>query len=193
MTITCLAQTKLWANRKRKSSRNSLLTISTVVLFMELQDSYLVLINSHISKCLRQLCSEYLQQDMVRLKLPQSNHNFTTALFLQTSLSLFMTHLFVYFWQCSCHAEVPGPGMEPAPEQGLEPPLWQCQILNPLSHQGTPTPLFRKHWFRHLLISSNPITFRFSFFLLFFCFLIFFVVFLFSHFFFSFTLQLLLW
>ena len=31
------------------------------------------------------------------------------------------------------HAEVPRPGIEPEPQQ------WQCWILNPLSHQGTPS------------------------------------------------------
>ena len=43
--------------------------------------------------------------------------------------------LFVYFWPCPRHAESPGPGIKPMPQQ------WQCQILNSLRHQGTP-PLY---------------------------------------------------
>ena len=39
---------------------------------------------------------------------------------------------FFFFWSHPRHAEVPGPGIEPMPQQG------QHQILNPLSHQGTP-------------------------------------------------------
>ena len=39
---------------------------------------------------------------------------------------------------CLQHAEVPGLGIKPAPQQ------WQCRTLNPLSHQGTPnTPSLR--------------------------------------------------
>ena len=39
---------------------------------------------------------------------------------------------FFFFWPHPQQGGVPGPGIEPAPQQ------WQCQILNPLSHQGTP-------------------------------------------------------
>ena len=41
-------------------------------------------------------------------------------------------------WPCPRHAEVPGPGIKPTPQQWLEPQQWQCQIPNPLNHQGTP-------------------------------------------------------
>ena len=37
-----------------------------------------------------------------------------------------------WFWPCLWHAEVPGPGVEPVPQQ------WPWQVLYPLSHQGTP-------------------------------------------------------
>ena len=33
---------------------------------------------------------------------------------------------------------MPRPGIEPEPQQQSKPLLWQCQILNLLSHQGTP-------------------------------------------------------
>ena len=39
------------------------------------------------------------------------------------------------FWLSLWHAEIPRLGIE------LE-PQWQCQILNPLHHQGTPQCLF---------------------------------------------------
>ena len=42
------------------------------------------------------------------------------------------------FWLCPWHVEVPGPGIKPAPELWPEPLQWQCWILNPLSHKGTP-------------------------------------------------------
>ena len=38
----------------------------------------------------------------------------------------------VFFWPVPQYAEVPGLGIELSPLQ------WQCRILNPLSHQGTP-------------------------------------------------------
>ena len=44
-------------------------------------------------------------------------------------LRLFLFFFFFFFWP---HAEVPRPGIEPKPQQ------WQCQIVSPLSHQGTP-------------------------------------------------------
>ena len=33
---------------------------------------------------------------------------------------------------------LPGPGIEPMPQLQPKPQQWQCQILNLLSHQGTP-------------------------------------------------------
>lgn len=41
-------------------------------------------------------------------------------------------HSFVFFWLRLRHAAVPGPGTRPVPQQQ------QCQILNQVSHQGTP-------------------------------------------------------
>ena len=43
---------------------------------------------------------------------------------------------------CLKHVEVPEPGIKPTPQQWPEPLQWQCHILNPLSHQGTPWFLF---------------------------------------------------
>ena len=43
-----------------------------------------------------------------------------------------------FFWLCLQHAAVLGPGTESTPKQGPEPQQWQCQILNPLHHPGTP-------------------------------------------------------
>ena len=42
------------------------------------------------------------------------------------------------FWPCPRHAEVPGSGIKPMPQQWPEPQQRQCWILNLLSHQGTP-------------------------------------------------------
>lgn len=41
---------------------------------------------------------------------------------------------FFFFWLQ--HAEIPGQGTKPAPQQ------WQCRILNPLGRQGTPPYFF---------------------------------------------------
>ena len=38
------------------------------------------------------------------------------------------------FWPCPQHR----PGMKPVPQQWHRSQWWQCQILNPQSHQGTP-------------------------------------------------------
>ena len=46
---------------------------------------------------------------------------------------LFVYFVFVFFWPCSEHMEVPKPGIKPIPQQ------WQHWILNPLSHQRTPS------------------------------------------------------
>ena len=36
------------------------------------------------------------------------------------------------------HAEVPGPGIKLVPQQWPKLLQWQCQVLNPLHHKGTP-------------------------------------------------------
>ena len=41
-------------------------------------------------------------------------------------------YIFDFFPPYLWHREVPGPGIEPEPQQ------WQCWILNLLDHQGTP-------------------------------------------------------
>ena len=46
-----------------------------------------------------------------------------------------------FFFQHPQHAEVLRPGIESMPQQWLQPMQWQCLILNPLSHTGTPTAL----------------------------------------------------
>ena len=43
-----------------------------------------------------------------------------------------------FFWPHPQHAEVPGPGIKPVPQQQPELLQWQCQILNLLNHTGTP-------------------------------------------------------
>ena len=48
-------------------------------------------------------------------------------------LLVFVVVVVVVTWLWPRHAEAPRPGREPVPQQ------WQCQILNPLSHQGTPS------------------------------------------------------
>ena len=45
---------------------------------------------------------------------------------------LFLSFFFFFFWPCLQHVECPGPGIKNVPQQ------WQCQVLNPLCHQGTP-------------------------------------------------------
>ena len=52
------------------------------------------------------------------------------------------------FWPCPQQVEVPRPGTEPTsqqwpmPQQWPKPRQWQWWILNPVSHQGTLTPIF---------------------------------------------------
>ena len=45
---------------------------------------------------------------------------------------------FIYLQSCPGPVEVPGPEIKPVPQQWPELWQWQGQILNPLSHQGTP-------------------------------------------------------
>ena len=49
-----------------------------------------------------------------------------------------------FFWLCPWHVEVPRPGIKPTPQQHSELHQWQCQILNPLCHQGTLKYVFKK-------------------------------------------------
>ena len=70
-----------------------------------------------------------------------------TFVLLEVLVCLFF--FFFFFWPClqHQHGEVPGPGIKLAPQRRPEPQQWQCQILNPLSHQGTPLCLLEKNVF----------------------------------------------
>ena len=46
--------------------------------------------------------------------------------------------LHTFFWSWLWHAEVPGSGIKPVPQQWPKPQQSQCWILNQLSHQGAP-------------------------------------------------------
>ena len=69
--------------------------------------------------------------------------------FRQKFSSLFYSSLFcLHPWR----VQIPGPGIEPAPQQ------WHCQILNLLGHQGTPIICI----FFFLKLSNRTISFYFS-------------------------------
>ena len=71
------------------------------------------------------------------------------------------------FLPCLWHVKVPGPGRKPVPQQWPKPPQWQCCILNPLSHQGTPSMMFSR--FIHTVPCARAsFLFFFFFFFLFF-------------------------
>ena len=65
-----------------------------------------------------------------------TDHPFQFLLLLR--LLLFYFILF-YFLAMPWHAEFPGPRIKPTPQQRPKPLHWQCQILNLLGHQVTPT------------------------------------------------------
>ena len=48
-------------------------------------------------------------------------------------------YLFFFFNLCPCLGDVPGLGINSMPEERPGSQQWQCQILNPLNHQGTAT------------------------------------------------------
>ena len=52
-------------------------------------------------------------------------------------MTVFDLSFFFFFWPHPQHAEGPGPGTEPLPQQ------WQCWILKPLGHEGTPSYSFK--------------------------------------------------
>ena len=56
---------------------------------------------------------------------------------------LHMFSLIFIFWPHLWHMEIPRPGIQPALQQWPELQQWQHQILNLLSHQGTP-------WLKHI-------------------------------------------
>ena len=49
-----------------------------------------------------------------------------------------------FFLPCLQHVEIPGPEIEPVPQQRPKPMPWQCWILNPLHHKRTPKTDFLK-------------------------------------------------
>ena len=55
-----------------------------------------------------------------------------------TSSHLSFSFFFFFLEPHLRHMEVPGPGIEPMPQQQLKSQKWECPILNLLSHQGTP-------------------------------------------------------
>ena len=72
----------------------------------------------------------YLSQAWMELLCIKSFFcNFSISLKLFPSIKSF----FFPLWQSLQHGEVPRPGIKPKPQQ------WKCQILNPLSHKGTPS------------------------------------------------------
>ena len=46
--------------------------------------------------------------------------------------------IYLFIWLSPQYMEGPGPGIKPMPQQQSEPLTWQCQLLNPLHHKGTP-------------------------------------------------------
>ena len=52
---------------------------------------------------------------------------------------LFKKNFFSHSW----HAEIPGPGIKPGPQQWPEPLQWQHWVLNPLCQKGTPIRSFQ--------------------------------------------------
>ena len=68
-----------------------------------------------------------------------------------------------FFWLGPWHVEVLGLGIEPAPQQWPELLQWQHQILNPLSHTGTPSLPFKMHLLWNFGSCFGWINFRWSF------------------------------
>ena len=59
---------------------------------------------------------------------------------IHSCICLLILSLIYLFWPHPQHVEVPGPGIEPMPQQ--LPLQWQCQILNLLCHKRTPLKIF---------------------------------------------------
>ena len=66
-----------------------------------------------------------------RLALPHLRTN--NVLDSQITISVYI------YWPHLQHMDVPGPAIKSTPQQRPQRQLWQCQILNPLCHQGTPS------------------------------------------------------
>ena len=57
--------------------------------------------------------------------------------------------IYLFYWLCPWHVEVPRPRIKPSPQHWPEPQQWQCRILNLLSHRGAPSQYFKmgeKHY-----------------------------------------------
>ena len=84
-------------------------------------------------------------------------HTYFTYIFHMHFIYIYFSY--IYFGCGPRHEEVPRPGTEPSPQQ------WQHQILNLLSHQGTPIIFFSfiwfcdlsgiKHWWLFLLMATE--------------------------------------
>ena len=68
-----------------------------------------------------------------------SKFNSKTLVITLRIFLLFFFFFFFFFWLHPWHVEVPQPRTEPVSQQQPKLQQWQCQILNPLHHQGTPT------------------------------------------------------
>ena len=47
-------------------------------------------------------------------------------------------HLFFFFLLWPWHTEIPRLGIEPVSQRQPKPQQWQCEVINPLHHQGFP-------------------------------------------------------
>ena len=59
------------------------------------------------------------------------------------SSSIFNIYIYIYFWPCPWHAEVPQSSIELSPQQWTKPLQWQCQILNTPHRKRT---IFLNFW-----------------------------------------------
>ena len=60
-----------------------------------------------------------------------------------------------FFWPLPQYVEVPGPGIEPVPQQPHKPLWWQRQVLNSLCHKGTP---YANSFFAHVSSACQSFT-----------------------------------
>lgn len=81
-----------------------------------------------------------VSEDMAETGWERSGDSTSSGPWFFLSFPFYLKNLL--FWLHPQHAEFPRPGIKPAPQQQLEPLHWQCQILNLLSHMGTPGPWF---------------------------------------------------
>ena len=80
---------------------------------------------------------------MISISLMFSSIKYEHVLHFPTILS-FQKTLFLSFWPCLRHVEVPSLGTEPMPKQRPKQLLWQLWILSPLGHKRTPSKNFEK-------------------------------------------------